>query len=299
MSMLRKILKFLSLGNKNHDQMPSNSNILEILESNLSRKKNLTKLENWACNKYLNVSDGISENIYKIVLLSFIFNSKKIYLESMPKLEQKIKDFSNFLYSTNTNLDELNFLFRKKQDKVLVELNMQQYFNDTAYFYIKSLNLLNNIFNQYSDLDICKKLYQDFSSLGLLGNSLTTTGVGTKFLLMIQDDKLSKKDIEIFTEIIPYLDDMIFTAKNFTPSFVDYDIYHKIIVNENNPENLNLLLKYFSRSEKLAKINNPNQVRDYAPVINILNNKIEYLDMEYEMDKKTCIHPSNNKKIKL
>jgi hypothetical protein len=296
--MLTNILKFLSLGDKSNDQVQSN--ILEILSSDLDKKKNIKKLEKWACNEYLTISDGINEKKYKIVLLSFIFNLNKIYIDSMPKLEKQIEEISDFLSRKNIGLGKLSNLFCEKPGEIISHSDLQNYMDDKKYFYTQSLNLLTNIFSHNSDnLVICKKLYEDFSSLGLLGRSLTNNAVGAKFLLLLQDDKLSEKDIEMFKNGLNYLNDNISRVKEINPPFMNDDIYNRIILNENNPENLKLLLEYCNSTEILGKISNSNNIHNCSIIREMLNTKIEYVEMKSEMDKTPFSNTTNNRKPKI
>jgi len=297
--MLKNILKFLSLGSKSNDK--TESNIVEILNSDFSKKRNRAKLENWACNEYLNISDGINEKKYKIILLSFIFNLKNIYLESMPKLEEQIKETSNFLLKKHYYLSELPNLFCEKPTEIISHSDLQYYEDEKINFYAKSFRLFSIISQQDSNLDICKKLYQDFEYLGLLGHLLINNAVGQEFLLSVQDNKLSEKDIEIFRNTVTYLNDKISSQEELEPSVMNFDVYNRIILNENNPENLKLLVEYCNSNEILGKMSNSPQYKTYNCSVfkNMCNTKIEYIEMKSEMDETPFSKASNNKKPKI
>jgi hypothetical protein len=128
---------------------------------------------------------------------------------------------------------------------------------------------------------------------------LTSNPVSAKFLLSIQDDKLNKKDIEIIKDKVTYLNDCISKVKGVEPSFMNYDVYNRIILNEDNLENLKILLNFCNATETLGKIVNANNTHNCSPLRDILNTKIEYIEMKSEMDETPFSNTTNNKKPKI
>jgi hypothetical protein len=295
--MLKKILKFLSLGNKSDTQIEHDS--FEVLNTDLSKKSNLANLEIWA-SKYLNYSENINEKKNKVILLSFLLDSKDVYLENMPKVKKQVEDISQYLVSDKVSPGNLINLFSDEPGEIVSHTDVQNYFNDKANQYTQSLNLLLPIFNKNpNNVDSFKEIYKDFSSFGLLGKALVGDKVGAKFLLMAQEDKLTVQDIEVFKNAVSQLKNTILNVIDVNPPFMNYNMYNQIILNENNSDNLKILLEFCNCVEELGKISNATNTSNCSPIRDMLATKIEYLDLKSEVDKTPFSNTTTNKRPKI
>lgn len=200
------------------------------------QKSYSNKFQNWLTS-YVNQSESITEQKYKIIFTSMWMSSNKIKTTDLYDLSNK---YLNVLGNKFINLKEtkLNIIELFLEDR---KLTYPKFFSEDE--------------NNLNKIKIAKNVYKDFESIGLVGkNFMHWSAAEILCLIPLQEYKLSLQDI---IEIKKLTKKNIKTADPFKHSLGFFELSlsycHKIILE--NYEHLPVLKEFFTRSSSSPKIN--------------------------------------------
>jgi hypothetical protein len=302
--MLRKLLKFLKVGNNTSPKIEniqntfeSNLPIEDILEHNFNKKENLEQLDAWLVYNYFNEKDNNTEKKYKILALSLALDSKTINLFSLPNTDGIVKKTTVELIDAEETKTSLYTLFR---DPPLVEDYYNNQYGANPYRPVKrvkgsmlAINFLEEDKGNEEKLLISKDSYKKFAFLGLLSRSLFYSNPNVNSLLELQDFKFSDYDYKRIKTNVSKIKENPKSVDNMFPVDFSFEPWDRIINNENNLDNLKLINEFLVFQEEL----NPKSLgnRDFDEIIRNMNSKIQYMELEQNLDTKLPLTTKRHK----
>ncbi len=246
-------------------------------------KKNLNK---WTKN-YLDNSESLTEKKYKLIFLNLWAKHKEIPFENV--FDKK----------------EISDLSRELIDSGETSLSMQRMFYDNTISIHQQLlkrdvtpkNFFDEDKNTPQKIDIAKRVYEEFSNIGLAAKTLIT-GKDFSFLLELQNYKFNEID---FDYIKQYLDNIkeenkeIYSITYINP-YIDstIDAINKIVASEENIDNLKLLQKY---CDNMTQRDHTPMMQQVQELQKSLNTKFNYLNMGMELNNEKVLTSKKPNKI--
>jgi hypothetical protein len=220
-------------------------------------------MSRWVKN-YLKKSDNLIEKKYKAVFLHSWLKYKKLSIDDL-------------VYPGFKAFDELFYDLKSKK------LSNYLLYSSAAKWSSTSLSeFLHDDKNHPERLEIAKKVYQEYSNVGMAGNAFLENEDFNSYLLL-QDNKFTKKDYEVI-DACPIISN---DHPMFRVDIVEYPEESKnalktIIENEHNLNNLNILKKFCIKKLKQADelIDKVNSIKDFKELLEI---KIEYIELGKEL----------------
>lgn len=299
--MFKKILKFLGLANNPIPALNSNDYTHHILNCDLSDEKYRKKFGQWLPN-YLEQSESLTEKKYKLLFIYALLHDKESYIYSIiPESSTLIKNIETELIENNETKLKITELFPENQIKIL----MAYHHSRIDKYYKNSKNDDSLFFSDFIDEDkinpeksvIARKVYKDFSNLGLLGNAIINDSIHyIELLLEMQNFKLNNLDVEKIKQRLSIIEN---TKKPLVepPFCTDEVLLEKLILNEDYIVGLKELQKFYSYKSKIHLYMNEDEFSFYN-VDKLIETRINYLTLAKEMIQLDNNNEPGVKKIK-
>ena len=244
-------------------------------------------IDKWIVN-YINDSENLTEKKYKVGCLSIWMNTQGLTLDkvSANKTYKFLSELSNELFDSKETQKEipLAYFFGESQGAIKdifgVEPSIKTFLNDDK--------------DSEDKLQIAKKVYKEYSEIGLAGKAFVNR-VPFQELLILQDYKFTREDYEVIEAYIKNVKQggrmkppHVLTTEQFSENTVN--AMNKIINNEQDIKNLKTLGNYCSN------IGYKNSVEQ---IVMIIEKKIEFLQLNSELETKDVSDKSKAKKMKV
>jgi hypothetical protein len=233
---------------------------------------------------YLDKSQNLTEKKYKLIFLKLWTEHKNIPLEKLFDKSQ-ILHLSDELIEKKETSHFIERLFFEKASLIMqlsnLEVNPTKFLNEDRIYPQK--------------INIAKKVYEEFSEIGLAAKTFIT-GNDCSFLLEIQDFKFNETDYEFIKN---YIDESQKTKNDiysirFINPYSDNTVkaLQKVIEYEDNLDNLMLLNNYCELIEQKDYTKSMVQVQEFKKII---DKKFDYIEMSKEMNKQDIGKKNRNK----
>jgi hypothetical protein len=242
------------------------------------------RVSKWVKN-YIDDSESLTEKKYKVGCLSLWMRHKRMEVENFMDISI-LSDLSQEL-SNKKEMQQsfsLSYLFGDSRK------GLKDVFNIDA----TVLAFLENDKNDSQKIEIAQKVYKEYSNIGMAGQAFVMREP-YKELLILQDYKFTKEDygfIDAYVDIVKKGNmkhsSHVLTKELFSEEAVGS--MSKVIDREDNIDNLKKLGNYCS---------NLGHRTDFEPLVPIIKNKIEYLQLASELEVKDVEDKPKAKKMKV
>jgi len=296
-----------TLSTDNFDEYSSNNeeHIQKIFNNNFYDENNIALVESWLFYNYLDNSDSLVEKKYKIVVLALICEQKRLYLKKMPLVNDIIKDVSQQLIEAKETEFNLIKAFPISRDFPDRRRPNQE---------VTGIELIPKILNEDSDkpetINIAKKIYNQFSCLGLLANTFIDSKSYTDIFMNFQDNKFNNGDMAVFQKFIQTVTDPKYDS--YHSVMLNLNCWNKLILSEDNIDNLNVFKQLYLNDKGRSSSSlygvmrslHPNRFKDTRQedkdyLIEFVNKRIDYLELGNDLEMPTEMQTKKTKRAKL
>jgi hypothetical protein len=303
--MLKKYIKFLNLFEKISlkGHVPSKEEKLYALfNGDFYKDENVKKIEHWLFYNYFDGNDSLTEKKYKVAILGLIFIQKKIYISEMPLIDDIVKNISqDLIQHKETNID-LYGIFPELHGFSFISFILASQQNREPSGVELISNLLNEDKHNFEKIDIYQQIYNQFSCLGLLADSLVNSKANTDLLMSLQNSKFNDYDIKFFKDFLKKVTEDSYDSCHSVNLKLDY--WNTLISNEYNVTNLNIFKQVYLNDEYessggffagLYGLNKGNREQDKKYLLSLVEKKIDYLELSNSLEDKSQEPISTNK----
>jgi hypothetical protein len=313
--MLKKFLKFLKLANDS----PISDNkkyitreekkIYSLFNANFYEKSNIEKLESWLFYNYFDNSNNLTEKKYKLAVLSLVLAQKRVYLASMPLIDDIVQDISKELIDNKETVINLHEIFEVETDFG---------FFGMAYLMrqprqIKGVELIPQLLSEdnhdVEKINISKKAYKKFSCLGLLAEAFTDMKSNIYLMMEFQDNKFNTEDINVLKKFIQKVTDPSYDK--YYSVLLRLEYWDQLILNENSSDNLKIFKQIFENDKSepsgyggffggiLNRHQKDTREDDKKYLIALVEKRIDYLELGNYLDEQPKVQLNKTRRPKL
>jgi hypothetical protein len=313
--MLKKFLKFLKLANDspisdNKEYITrEEKKIYSLFNANFYEKSNIEKLESWLFYNYFDNSNNLTEKKYKLAVLSLVLAQKRVYLASMPLIDDIVQDISKELIDDKETAINLHEVF---------EVEIDFGFFGMAYLMrqprqIKGIELISQLLSEdnhdVEKINISKKAYKNFSCLGLLAEAFTDMKSNIYLMMEFQDNKFNSGDINVLKKFIQKVTDPSYDK--YYSVLLRLEYWDQLILNENSSDNLKIFKQIFENDKNepsgyggfLGGILNRHKKNtredDKKYLIALVEKRIDYLELVNYLDEQPKVQLNKTRRPKL
>lgn len=264
------------------------------------------KLENWLFYDYLKNFENLTEAKYKVVTLGAFLEVKNIRLESMPSVESMVETISEEIIRKNESSFNIRNLFARANtiDKMRNPF-YKTYQDKNSHFD----NIFNEDKNNQEKINIAKKIWSDFSSVGLLTQLLISNSANIECFAELQHFKFNQCDLLKLKENSKTQKDYKPMASSSMYSLKKHKhIWQQLIVNEDSIINLELIEEVLINDAYIGHaIVNSLVMQGITPMHNeseneflkMISKKIDYLELITQIGEVQQLSQPKSKKIKI